>query len=511
MNSKDGIHNVSDTTVAGRLSQASIMAPEQRAASPFSRQVLPPEISIHVKTIKRAFLAWTDDFDRLVAASLTTARLQKKQDKAEDYRDNLTDALLEVKALATDPSDIAWLADIEATTKTLRKNYSEFIAAADAVLGVREQLVDEPAYAYFSVKDAKEKCTALTEDVKALVEDAADAGLVDKATDLDAKIRELSAAQMESVTKLANQSEVFGIIGTTGNRVIDVPVPTFSGNPADTDFFTSSANWTRYCGVREHQEKSKDKAAAACIAVKKARVEAYSHMIDKQMNELITVFRTLDSAKLADEPVYAYHIESAKDAKEKCTALTEDAKALVEDAADAGLVDKATDLDAKIRELNATQMESVTQMANNKEVFGIIGTTGNRVIDVPVPTFSGNAADTNFFTSANWPRYCGSKVMSEPEKFSVLSQTFLTDQAKNISSMCKTVAKVPALLRKYYGNPWYLLNTSMGELRKIGGSSGASVHRREWDPGGRKSVEQSNPLLAASCDPETAVKCPTSS
>jgi len=362
------IDNTSDTTVAELPSQASTMAPERRAASPFSRQGLPSEIQIHVKTIKRAIMAWTDDFDRLVAASLTTARLQKKQDKAEDYRDNLTDALLEVKALANDPVDIAWVAEIEATTNTLRENYSEFIATADAVMG-----------------------------------------------------------------------------------------------------------------VREHQEKSKDKAAAACIAVKKARVEAYSETMDKQMDELITIFKTLDSAKPVDEPAYAYHIESVKDAKEKCTALTEDAKALVEDAADAGLVEKATDLDAKMRELKATQMESVTQLANKKEVFGIIGSNGNRVIDVPVPTFSGNPADTDFFTfSANWARYCGSKVMSEPEKFSVLSQRSLTGQAKNVSSTCKTVAEVLALLKKYYGNPWYLLNYRMGELRKIGGCSGGSSRRREW-------------------------------
>ena len=371
VNSDEGIDNANDTVVTEAPSQPSKMAtgvPNRRAPSPFSRLGLPPEISNHVKTIKRAILAWTDDFDKLAPARLTTARLQVKLEKAEVYRENITDAIIELKGLTNDPADLSWVAEIEASTKTLRENYGEFIQTADSVLG-----------------------------------------------------------------------------------------------------------------VREHNEKSKDASAAAGITVKKARVVAYSDGLDKQMDELINVFKALDSAKPADEPAYAYHIETINDAKEKCTALTEDAKALVEDAAEAGLVDKATDLDAKMRALKAAQMETVTQLANKKEVFGIIGTTGNRVIDVPVPTFSGNPADTDFFTfSDNWTRYCGSKVMSETEKFSVLSQTSLTGQAKNVSSTCKTVAEVMTLLRKYYGNPWYLLNYRMGELRKVGGCSGGSTRRREW-------------------------------
>lgn len=368
VNTDDESDKTSDTTVTETLVMPPTSAAERRAPSPFSRTGLSPEISGHIKTIKRAILAWNDDFNNIVVARLTSARLGGKLEKAEVYRDSISDALLEVKTLVTDPVDAAWVIEIETTTKTLCANYSTFIADADNVLGIREQ-----------------------------------------------------------------------------------------------------------------REQAKDAAVASGIIVKKARVEAHSDELDKQMADLIAKFKTLDSAEPDDEPSYAYHIESVKEAKEKCIDLTSDAKAMVDDAMEAGLADKATALDSRMRSLKKAQMESATKLATKKEAFGLISAVGNRVIDVPVPSFSGNPAETDFFTfSSNWARYCGSKVMSEPEKFAVLKQRALTGQAKNVANRCQTVAETLVLLEEYYGNPRYLLSFRLDELRKVGQCTGGYARRREW-------------------------------
>ena len=340
-----------------------------RTPSPFSRADIPALVAAELKVLKRATMAWNDEYMHIVPQRLTTARLTKILDKAEEYKDNVANSIIEIKSSMTNAEDSAWVIQVEAQVKTLREKLCGFILEADTTLGLREQ-----------------------------------------------------------------------------------------------------------------QSLAVENAAAAGAKVKKARVDANLNTLTEEMDKMKVILGTLDTAAPSDEPAFKMHMDNVEAAKAKSRELIEDAKELVDDAVQAGLVIEATDLDKNIQALKQVEAATVSTLSDKKQAFGIIGELGAaRVIDVPVPTFSGNPTEQDFYTfQKHWTRYIGSKYMSEAEKRSVLLMAALTGQARQLAERYETIPEIFEQLRVVYGNPRYLLSTKLEELRKLGSCTGNSTKRREW-------------------------------
>lgn len=340
-----------------------------RSPSPFSRADVPPTVGQQMKVLKRAAMAWNDEYAHMNPQTLTTARLTKALDKVENYKDDVADTIIEIKSTMTDAVDIAWVTQVDAQAKVLRENFCRFILEADKTLGLREK-----------------------------------------------------------------------------------------------------------------ESLAVENAAAAGAKVKKARVDTNLASLAEEMEKMKVTLTELDTASPNDEPAFKMHMDGVEAAKAKSRELINDAKELVDDAVQAGLVIQATQLDKSILTLKQAEAVTLSGLADKKQAFGIIGEPGAaRVIDVPVPTFSGNPADQDFYTfQKHWLRYTGSKYMSEAEKRSVLLMAALTGQARQLAERYDSIPAMFEQLRIVYGNPRYLLSTKLDELRKLGSCTGSSSKRREW-------------------------------
>jgi len=217
-------------------------------------------------------------------------------------------------------------------------------------------------------------------------------------------------------------------------------------------------------------------------AVKRRRVQKNQLALITEMTEMTASLNLLAAVKPSNEPMFILHQEQVSETREKAKMVLSDAKDMVVDATDAGLGVEADALDNAARLLKTADKGVVTELLDKKGAFGIISSsTRTHKTDVPVPKFSGNPADPDFFTfTEEWNQYVGSKVMSEAEKFRVLTRTSLTGQAQVLGKRFKTVDEVFTHLKKTYGNPRYLFAAKLDELRKLGACAGSDVKKREW-------------------------------
>ena len=217
-------------------------------------------------------------------------------------------------------------------------------------------------------------------------------------------------------------------------------------------------------------------------AVKKKRVQKNQLALIAEMTEMTGSLNLLAKCKPDTEPAFILHQEQVNETREKAKLVISDAKDMVVDATDAGLGVEAEALDTAARLLKAADKGIATELLDKKGSFGILShSTRTHKTDVPVPKFSGNPADPDFFTfTEEWNQYVGSKVMSEAEKFRVLTRTSLIGQAQVVSRRFKTVDEVFTHLKKTYGNPRYLFSAKLDELRKLGNCVGTDVKKREW-------------------------------
>ena len=232
----------------------------------------------------------------------------------------------------------------------------------------------------------------------------------------------------------------------------------------------------------EEREVERDRAEDVAIQVKKARVAKHRDSLVTDMKNMKIQLDALAKAEPPDEPSYLIHQEQVTEYRGKVKTIVDDAKAMVDDATDAGMADAASTLDEEMRKLKKSDVEAAGSLLDKKSAFGIIsGSAHSHKTDIPVPKFSGNPADPDYYTfHEEWNQYTSSKVMSEAEKFRVLTRTCLTGTARSISKRFKTVPEILEHLKKTYGNPRYLLTSRLEEIRKLGPCTGSDVKKREW-------------------------------
>ena len=328
---------------------------------------LPEEAKPFYKILRKCQAQWIEDFYQVNVHNLRRAKLEKMVDKAEDIKEKLSDAMLEVEALELprwDPGDSLLF-------KGIKKGFISFIREGEGLL--RRYEIDDAA------KEAQ-------------------------------------------------------------------PPP----------------------------DPSK--------LVKAARVTAHSEETLTELNDMLTTMKDLNAGRPNNEQEFLLHQEVVTETRSKVKSTLDDAKALISDATDAGLIDAAQKIDDAARSLRAEDKKAITDLMDQKSGFGILsGASRSQKSDVTPPKFSGDPAQLDYYSFIHeWDLYCGSKVMSEAERFRVLTRTCLTGPAFNVAKRFTKVAEVIDHLKKIYGNPRYLFNIKIEEFRRVGACQGTEVKKMEW-------------------------------
>ena len=230
--------------------------------------------------------------------------------------------------------------------------------------------------------------------------------------------------------------------------------------------------------------------------VKTARVYANKERLIKSMSDLQEQMSTLDISAPDDEPGYRTYQGQLTLYKGQCTSLVDDAKDILSDATECGMVEESKELDNAIRLLKAQDHTSSAKLQDKKAEFGFIDNGQREIIaDIPPPVFTGNPTETDFYSFLDdWKKYTGARHLNEPEKMRVLQKMCLKGAAANVGDRYKTVAEVIEGLRESYGNPRYLFSIKMDNMKKMGKCQGTHHKKREWAVELRSKMEEINTL-----------------
>ena len=315
----------------------------------------------HFKVIKKAAVTWEDDYQRLNPAQMIQERLTSRLEKAEEFKEQLNDAYLELEELEPE----GWSDEVANAVTSLKKKFVVFVQRADR------------------------------------------------------QLHNLQSRQLDPVAQ-----------------------------------------------------------------VKAARVKRNATMVVTELEAIQAVLEGQTTVTPDDNSSQFLHQETASAQREKAKSLQEDAMRLITDATDAALPDEAEYIEVALRKMQVADRDLATALVENKARYGFAsGAVAQQPSDVPVPKFSGNVNDTDYYTFlADWKQYLNSRYLTQPEQFRTLTKSCLTGQAKNMVKRLEdqTVEAVLSHLKKKFGNPLFLFNSKVEEIKKLGSCTGTEIKRREW-------------------------------
>ena len=257
---------------------------------------VPQGLKPFVKAIKKAEAMWDSDFKRLKAETMLKERLLVKVNKAEAIRDDVVEAIVELES-----DDTGFFTNqIRLNTAALKEQYNAFLehceqclsnapvtstenavnkvqaarvkaSMADTVEDVKELVTelatldeakphDVPAYFLHqdSVQETRKRVEDTVSDIKDLVTNATASGLEAEAGELTELLRTLRVADRNTGSSLKDKKVAFGIFPPSAKDVkSDIPLPNFSGNPTDMDYYTFRREWDAYTGSKPMNEPEK--------------------------------------------------------------------------------------------------------------------------------------------------------------------------------------------------------------------------------------------------------------
>ena len=221
------------------------------------------------------------------------------------------------------------------------------------------------------------------------------------------------------------------------------------------------------------------------VQVKASRVRKRNSVLINDMHVLETELVTcldITASTPTDINSLMLHQETCAALREKAKDLADEARRLVTDATEAALADEAELIENGLQTLLIADRELVTKLAERKGACGLVtGAAPAQKCDVPLPKFSGNIAENDYYTFlTDWQQYISAKVMNEPERVRLLKRSCLSGQAQTMTKKFTTVPEVLEHLKKAFGNPLLLFNAKIEELRKQGACTGSDLKKREW-------------------------------
>ena len=254
------------------------------------------EVKKALRTIKLASITWTDDYSGVNPSHLTLDRLKEKIVKAEQVKTAMQNDIM----VLDDEEPIGWTPELSSCASGIKSNYVQFIKSGDRNLvdqinnpvkdpatKVKEKRVnthttqvisdintvkvlldtsvttipsDESGYLMTldRANTYRERAKDLMQDARDLVSDAQDAGLLHQAEALDTAIRSLKEKDVEVQATLLDRKGVFGIVDhATASPKTVVPVPVFSGNQTELDYFSFCKQWELFVLSRHINENEK--------------------------------------------------------------------------------------------------------------------------------------------------------------------------------------------------------------------------------------------------------------
>lgn len=229
----------------------------------------------------------------------------------------------------------------------------------------------------------------------------------------------------------------------------------------------------------------KTKAADSALKIKKARVNESQDAVCEEIYRLVDEFKSLNLINPESDHQYYSMQDRFVGLASRSEDVQKDARALRNDAADAGLEEPASKLDKCIRTLKQIHSECNIKLSEFKEGFGIRSKVGaGRLDDYKPPQYRGEYTDKIDYFSfrEEFEEYCTAKNLSLSEQLRILTRTCLQGAARTLCLHLDNVENVWKTLEQSYGNPDVLLNMKVEEVRKLGNckDSWSFAKKREW-------------------------------
>ena len=288
------------------------------------------DLNKHIKNLKKVTCIWTDDYEGVDPSRLTDQRLKSRAVRAEELKDLLTDAIIELDASGYEH----WTRDIKDQAKNLKKLLVQFVKRADdrqyelqnerpkdpvaeakakRVTKHKDDVIydmstlqseveslaqvkpdSEPSFLlhHERVQETRERVKTAISEATDLCKDATEAALPAEAEALDDAVRILRKSDANLASDVLNTKSAIGVINIHGRvQTTDVPVPKFSGAPADKDYYSFIRDWERYIRSRPLSEPEKHRVLTLnCLTGNARTVSEPYETVPEILEHLKTIY-----------------------------------------------------------------------------------------------------------------------------------------------------------------------------------------------------------------------------
>ena len=229
-----------------------------------------------------------------------------------------------------------------------------------------------------------------------------------------------------------------------------------------------------------------DEANAEHKRIRTERVTRLLVELERKTDDLLTAYSELEENPTpTDRDVDAETTQLNIFNKETEECL-KDLNNLEKDALSAGMADQLTQLERLSSKLKRKKNDCTRDNMELRKDRGIDGRQGgskSRLIDVKPPHFSGEISNgkLDFFSfKTEFNVYSKSKTLSLEDQVYVLINTCLEGPPKTLVKHLTDLAVIWRNLASAYGNPSFLLDAKIDEIKKLGPCKGDPEKRREW-------------------------------
>lgn len=225
-----------------------------------------------------------------------------------------------------------------------------------------------------------------------------------------------------------------------------------------------------------------DAATSVSATIKKTRVKNNKDVLEGEAQKLTLELQNLElNTPLTDGDVASLENKFSKLDK-RSSSTVKDLRELYGDASDAGLADAARELDKVIYELKTSKDQCEAYIDEQKVKFGVTGTARDRTFrsDIKPPVFKGDSTVDFYSFKDEYQEYVATKQLTKSEQLQLLLRTCLEGAPKSECARFRCIEDAWNHLKEAYGNPIYLVDSALSEIRRMGACPAAYLKRRQW-------------------------------
>ena len=230
-------------------------------------------------------------------------------------------------------------------------------------------------------------------------------------------------------------------------------------------------------------------AAAAATAAFKVKTDRVERLIDPYINRataLINTYREVEENPTpTDRDVDLETTELATHNKEAEECIR-DLDNLIKEALVASMTPEVTRIELSIQRLKQRKNDanrSNMELRKDRGLHGRLGGSKSQLVDIKPPIFSGvqTGGKHDFYTfKSEFADYAQAKSLSLEQQAGVIVKACLEGAAKTLVKHLVNIEEIWRVLKRAYGDPGFLLDAKMEEVKKLGPCKGDPEKRREW-------------------------------